>query len=146
MKFSKILVSVNGGGADKEAVELACRMARRSKGKVYVIYVIQVKRSLPLEANIEPEVQMAEEVLSHAEDAAEEQDYEVETELLQARQVGSALVDEVVERNIDLIVMGLNYKKRFGEFSMGSAVPYVLKNSPCPVLLFREAIPSEPVS
>ena len=146
MKFSRILVSVNGGGTDREAVQLACRMAKRSKGKVYVIYVIEVKRTLPLEARIESESREVEGVLNRAEDIAEEEDYEVETELLQAREVGSALVDEVVERNIDLIVMGLNYKKRFGEFSMGSAVPYVLKNSPCPVLLFREAIPSEPVS
>lgn len=144
MKFSRILVSVNGGGADREAVDLACKTAKRAKGKVYVIYVIEIKRALPLEARIEPEIQRAEEILNHAEDIAEEADYEVETELLQAREVGAALIDEVIERKIDLIVMALNYKKRFGEFSMGNAVPYVLKNAPCPVLLFREPIPQEP--
>ena len=38
----------------------------------------------------------------------------------------------------DLIVMGLPYKRRFGEFNLGKTVPYVLKNANCRVMLFRE--------
>ena len=140
MKFNKILVPVSGDRGDEEAIDLACRIAKRTKAKIYVVYVIRVKRALPLDAEIEPEVGKAEEVLSHAEDLADEQEYEVETDLLQAREVGPALVDEVIERGIDLVVMGMVYKKRFGEFSLGNVVPYVLKNAPCRVLLCREPV------
>jgi len=62
----------------------------------------------------------------------------VETELVQARDTGPALVDEAVEWGADLIVMGLPYKRRFGEFNLGKTVPYVLKNATCRVMLFRE--------
>jgi nucleotide-binding universal stress UspA family protein len=43
-----------------------------------------------------------------------------------------------VERGIDLILMGIKYKRSFGQFSLGSVVPYVLKNAPCPVILYQQ--------
>ena len=139
MKLERILVAVSGKDADMEAVRLACDLARKSKAKVYVVYVIEVKRSLPLDAVIEPEVEKAEKVLAGAEDIASDRDYEVETDLIQAREAGPAVVDEAMERDVDLILMGLPYKKRFGSFSLGRAIPYVLEEAPCRVMLFRES-------
>ncbi|MDY6908006.1 MAG: universal stress protein [Chloroflexota bacterium] len=140
LEFSKFLVPVKGETVDEEVVRLACTIARRRKGRVYVVYVIQVKRALPLDAEIETETQQGERVLRQAERIATEMDYEVETEILQAREIGPAIVDEAVERGIELIIMGISYKKRFGEFNLGQAVPYVLKNAPCRVLLWREQL------
>ena len=140
MRFLKILVPVGGQETDKEAVGLACKMAKEAKGKVYVIYVIKVKRSLPLDAEIETEVRKAEEILSHAEEVADEQDYDIETDLLQTREVGPAIVDEAMERNTDLILIGMDYRKRFGQFDLGDTISYVLKNAPCRVLLLRQPL------
>ena len=69
---------------------------------------------------------------------AEEQDHEVDTDLLQAREAGPTIVEEAVEQGADLILMGVKYKRRFGQFSLGSAVPYVLKNAPCRVILYHQ--------
>ena len=138
MDFKRILVPVVGTEADKEAMKLACRLARKDKGKVWVVSVVTVKRVLPLDAEIDSEIQKAEEILDHAEVVAEEEDYEVETDVLQAREVGPAIVDEAVERGVDLILMGIQYKRRFGQFSLGNVVPYVLKNAPCPVILYQQ--------
>ena len=76
MEFHKILVPVIGTEADDEAVRLACRLAKRDKGKIWAVYVITLKRTLPLDAEIRPELEMAEGILDHAESIAEEQDYE----------------------------------------------------------------------
>ena len=97
-----------------------------------------MKRTLPLDAEIEPEIKKAEEILDHAESVAEEQDYEIETDLLQAREAGPTIIDEAVEHEVDLIVIGVEYKWRFGQFSLGSVVPYVLKNAPCHVILYHQ--------
>jgi nucleotide-binding universal stress UspA family protein len=140
MKLQRILVAASGNGADEESVKLACNLAKKSKAEVYVVYVIEVKRSLPLDAVIESEIQKAEEVLTRAEDIAAERDYEVETDLIQAREAGSAIVDEAMERDVDLILMGLTYKTRFGVFDLGSAIPHVLKEAPCRVLLCRDPV------
>ncbi len=139
MDLKKILVPVNGEKADNEAVKLACNLAKKGKAKVYVLHVIEVERSLPVEANIEAQQRQAEEVIEHAERVAEEEaDYQVETELLQAREAGPAIVDESVKRDIDLLVMGFSHKKRFGQFSFGDTLPYVLRTAPCRVLVVRE--------
>jgi len=138
VEFQKILVPVRGTEADEEAIKLACRLARKGKGKIWAVYVITVKRTLPIDAEIESEIREAEEILDHAERVAEEQDYEVETDLLQAREAGPTIVEEAVGRGADLILMGVKYKKRFGQFNLGSAVPYVLKNAPCRVILYHQ--------
>lgn len=141
MEPKQVLVPVDGSKADDEVIKLACSMAKKTKGKIYVIYVIELKRTLPLEAEVGPEIQKGEGVLDHAERLAEAQDYEVETALLQAREKGSAIVDEAGERDVDLIIIGVNYEKPFGEFSLGTTLPYVLKNAACRVLVCREPIP-----
>ena len=138
MEFHKILVPVIGTEADEEAMRLACRLAKKDKGKILAIYSIKIKRALPLDAEIESETQKAEAVLDHIEMVAEEQDYEIDTDVLQAREAGPAIIDEVVEQGVDLILMGVKYKSRFGQCSLGHVVPYVLKNAPCPVILYQE--------
>jgi len=138
MEFKKILVPIAGTEVDEEAMKLACRLGKKDKGKVWAVSVIAVKRALPLDAEIDSEIQSAEDVLDRVERVAEEEDFEVETDVLQAREAGPAIVDEAVERGVDLILMGIKYKRRFGQFSLGSVVPYVLKNAPCPVILYQQ--------
>ncbi|MBI4186576.1 MAG: universal stress protein [Chloroflexi bacterium] len=138
MEFHRILVPVAGSPADDEAVRLACRLARKEKGKIWAVYVIAVTRTLPVDAAIESEIKKAEEILDHVETVAEDQDYEMETDLLQSREAGPTIVDEAVERGVDLILMAVTYKQRFGQFSLGNVVPYVLKNAPCSVILYHQ--------
>lgn len=138
MEFGKILVPVNGTEVDDEAIRLACRLARRDKGKIWAVYVIAIRRALPLNAEIEPEIRKAEQILDHTESVADEEEYQLETDLLQAREPGPTIIDEAVDREADLILMGIEYKKRFGQFSLGDVVPYVLENAPCRVILYQQ--------
>ena len=139
MEFHKILVTVAGAEADKGAIELAGRLlTKKNKDKICAVYVISIERALPLDAEIESEIRKAEDILNHIEGMAEEQGCKIETDLLQAREVAPAIVDEAIEREVDLILIGVTYKKRFGEFSLGDVVPYVLKNAPCRVILYHQ--------
>ena len=138
MEFQNILVPVSGVAADEEAIKLACRLAKPDKAKICAVNVIPIERTLPLDAEIETEVQKAEEILDRIESIARGQNYSIETDLLQAREAGPTIVDEAVEREVDLILMGVEYKRRFGQFSLGDVVPYVLKNAPCRVILYHQ--------
>lgn len=138
MEFHKILVPVSGTEADEEAIKLACRLAKKNKGKIRAVYVITVKRTLPLDAEIESEIRKGEDILDYIESVAEEQDYEVDADLLEAREAGPAIVKEAVEQEVDLILMGVKYKRHFGQFSLGDTVLYVLKNAPCRVILYHQ--------
>ena len=139
-KVGRILVSVGGHRVDEETVRLACRMAKERAAKLYGVHVIEVNRSLPLSAPVEHLVEHGEQILEEVEQLASEAGMEVETEMVQARDTGPAIVGEAEEWGADLIVMGLPYKRRFGDFFLGKTVPYVLKNAPCRVILYREKL------
>jgi nucleotide-binding universal stress UspA family protein len=63
------------------------------------------------------------------------------TELLQARDVGAALVDEAVALDADVMLLGLPYRTRLGgDFAIGRTIPYVFQNAPCRVIVVREAV------
>ncbi|MCS7001473.1 MAG: universal stress protein [Dehalococcoidia bacterium] len=137
-RSSRILVPIKGYAIDQETLTLACTIAKRDKGTVYALYVIEVKRSLPLDVENDEELQRGELLLENAEQIARKADYHIETTLLQAREVGPAIVDEATERAVDLIILGAPYRRRFGEFDLGRTIPYVLKNAPSRVWFMRE--------
>ncbi len=137
METKRILVLVNGKSVDDEVVKLACNLAKKSKAKVDVVNIIEVERSLPLDTPVDSEAEKAEEILSHAEDVAREINCDVETDLIQAREAGPAIVDTATERKADLIVMGTGYKKHLGVFDLGRTISHILKEAPCQILLYR---------
>jgi len=144
LNAKKILVPVNGNpSADSTTVALAAQTARRSKGRVYAIYVIEVRRALPLDADLLEERQRADAILDKAEQVAQDWGQELDTEILQARDIGTAIVEEAIESRADLIIMGVPYRQKFGEFDLGKTVPHVLKNAPCEVWVCREPVAVE---
>jgi nucleotide-binding universal stress UspA family protein len=138
MEFQKILIPVVGTETDIETIRLACRLARKDKTKILAVYIIPIARSLPLDAEISDEVRKAENILKSTGEIALKCGFEIETDLLQARNIGPSIIDEAVERRVDLIVMGISYKQHFGQYSLGNVTPYVLKNAPCRVILYQQ--------
>lgn len=140
MQFSKVLVLVSGSSSDSTAVSHAASLVRELRGRLIILYVIKVSRSLPLDAELSGEVEKAEQVLNNAELAAGMQ-RNVEAEMLQARDIGSAVVHEAAVRDVDAIVISTEYPMSNGRFSMGTDIPYVLEYAACNVILVREALP-----
>ena len=142
--FSRVVVALNGGPCDDRIVRLVVETARPAKAEVVAIHVVEIDWTLPLDANVADRSESAQRVLDTAEAAADHLHGKLESVLIQARDVGTAIVDEAVEREADLLVVGLPYRKRFGgDFAMGRTVPYVLKNAPCAVWVVREPMPGE---
>jgi nucleotide-binding universal stress UspA family protein len=135
-----ILVPLGGQTSDAEVLKHAALAAKRNKALLYAIHVIVVKQQLPLESEMPTEVATGEQVLAQAEKIAHEYGVRIETTMLQARSAGVAIVEEATERQVNLIMMPVRYRSRLGEFNMGKTVPYVLKNAPCPVWVYREEL------
>jgi nucleotide-binding universal stress UspA family protein len=135
MEFNKILVPVGGSKADEGAIDLACDLVKKGKKTIIAVHVIPVDRSLPLDAEIEAEMARAETMLSAVEEQVNKRNCSVETDILQARDVGPAIINVANEHQVDLIIVSLTYKRQFGEFCLGDVAPYVLKNAPCRVIL-----------
>ncbi|HUF52271.1 MAG TPA: universal stress protein [Dehalococcoidia bacterium] len=130
---------VDGAAPGFDALALACAMTRKQKGKVYAVYIIEVERSMALDAELESDAQTAEAVLQEAEAIAEKMDASIEGEILQARDAAHAIVDEAVERGVSAIVVGVDYEMPLGEFELGRKAKYVIDHAPCQVIVVREA-------
>jgi nucleotide-binding universal stress UspA family protein len=138
-QIRRAVVALNGGPSDDRTIRLACAVAEASRAELVAVHVVEVDWSLPLDADIAGQSERVQRILDSAEQVAERAGLEIETVLLQARDVAAALVDEATERDADLVVLGLPYRTRFGgDFAIGRTIPYVLKNAPCAVWIVRE--------
>jgi nucleotide-binding universal stress UspA family protein len=144
LSFRRVMLALNGGSSDARIVRLAADLARQSKAEIIAVHVVEIDWTLPLDADVAGSSEEAQRVLDVAEGVAEAGKQQLEPVLLQARDVGAAIVDEAIEREADLLVLGLPYRKRFGgDFMIGKTIPYILKNAPCAVWVVREPMPEE---
>ena len=143
MDVGKVLAPVSGNGVDEEVIRMACNLARESDASVRAVCVIEVERSLPLDAPVEQETARAESILARAQEYARDAGYDIDTDLLQAREAGPAIVHEAEAAHADLIVMGVAYRRRAGIVDIGETTTHVLREAPCHVVLYRAAVNPE---
>ena len=142
--FQRAILALAGATTDERIVRLAVELGRPA-AELVGVHVVEVGWSMPLDADIAARSEEAQKILDRAEHQAENLRSRLEPVLLQAREVGAALVDEATERGADLLLVGLPYRKRFGgDFAIGRTIPYVLKHAPCEVWVVRELMPADP--
>jgi nucleotide-binding universal stress UspA family protein len=137
----RAVLGLNGGTADPLVLQLAIELARKDETELVALHVVEVDWRHDLDEEIPGSRELASAVLDRAEVAAERAKLKVRTELLQARDVGAALVDEAISLDADLMLLGLPYRTRLGgDFAIGRTIPYVFQNAPCRVLVVRESV------
>ena len=141
--FRKAALGLNGGPTDELVVTMGCHLAKPASAELVAIHVIEVDWTHELSDELTGENEEASAVLDLAEGIAERYRVKLTGDLLQAREVAAALVDEAIEIGADAIILGLPYRKRFGgDFAIGGTIPYVFQNAPCQVIVVREPMPS----
>ena len=140
--FRRAVLGLTGGTTDERMVRIACQLAKPYKSEIIGVHVVEIDWTLPLDADVAGRNDEVQRVLDVAEATAEDVGFRLTPVLLQARDVGAALVDEASERGADLLVLGLAYRTKFGgDFAIGQTIPYVLKNAVCAVWVVREPMP-----
>ena len=135
------MLGLSGGPTDGAVIHLGSQLAKLNGAELYAVHVVEVDWTHDLSDDVASGNEQASSVLDLAELIAEQYKLKLQTSLLQARDVAAALVDEAVESNVDALLIGLPYRKRFGgDFTLGTVVPYVLENAPCEVILLRETV------
>ena len=138
MPFNRVLAVVTDDPSDINTISRAADIVRDDHGHLFVIYVIKVQRSLPLDAELEDQIARGEQVLHRSSRLARLPRSDIDSQLLQAREIGPAIVHEAIVRDADAIVIGTSYPTEFGAFSLGTDIPSVLEHAPCDVILWRE--------
>src|SRR5206468_12167452 len=142
--FRRAVVALSGHPNGMRLIRLVADVAKAHKAELIGVHVVEVDWSMPLDVDVAGRSEEIQQVLDLAEGTAEAAGVKLESVLLQARDVGAALVDEALEREADVLVVGLAYRTKFGgDFAIGRTIPYVLKNAPCAVWVVREPIQEE---
>ncbi len=147
-QYGRFVVPVTGVPADAQALEVVRRLANNQPVILTLLHVVEVAQSMPLDAELPDEIFHGETALRDAETTARTslsgKGTQILTELLQARSVGAAVVDEAIERNADAIVMIATIGRKHGRPTLGETVNYILLNAPCDVVVARLAPADEP--
>ena len=139
----RILVPVNGKPYSERSFRWACQIAREAKTELHAVYVIEVPLALSLESEISDDINKGEEILARIEAIASEEKFKnLQARFLRARQAGPAVVAESESKFMDLLIVGVPYKRQFGECSLGSTASYIFHNVSCQIMLSREQAPS----
>jgi nucleotide-binding universal stress UspA family protein len=138
MKVKRILLPLAGAAVDADVVRLAALIAKPNKARIEALHVIEVQWNRPLDADLTEDEVRAEQLLEAAEQVARSVGVTVETEYVAARTAWSAIVHEAEQRDVDLIIIGMPYRKRMGRVVVGRTVQNVFVNAPCEVIALRE--------
>ena len=113
----------------------------KNGGTVTFLYVVEVPQSMPLDAELPADVDEGERALRHAESVARRllpsRSTQIVTELLQARAIGPAIVDEAIDRTADAILMTATVHRKHGRATLGDTIQHVLLHAPCEVVVIR---------
>jgi APA family basic amino acid/polyamine antiporter len=136
VEYRTIVVPVKRTGESEEALVAAARLAAQRGATVVVVHVLEVPLSLPLDARLPDERDIAEALLDDAQALVESYGVRAVTRLLRARKAGPAIVEEVRRRNAELVLLGAPRQAVAGRRAVfGGTVDYVLREAPSRVLV-----------
>tara|TARA_Y100001934_G_C12272143_1_gene735507 strand:- start:303 stop:659 length:357 start_codon:yes stop_codon:yes gene_type:complete len=104
---------------------------------IHLIYVIEMDRSLPIDSEIPPLTAKGESTLKNLEFLAKRLKFNIEGHLVQSRDIGSAIVQESFEKNINTILIELQANQINQYYPVNKTAEYLLKNSKCQVILVK---------
>ncbi len=134
--FRRVLVPMKLGDIGEEMAATAVALAKDRGAEVQAITVVRVPRQFPLQGPLPAEVaERAASALDEASGIAEENGVAVTTDVVLARSIGHAIVDEAARRDVDLIVLGSSPRWRRQARFFSPTVDHVLKNAHCEVLV-----------
>ncbi|MBA3433819.1 MAG: amino acid permease [Actinobacteria bacterium] len=135
-EFARILVPMKLGDIGEEMLATAIALAKDSGAEIEAITVVRVPRRYELEGSLPAEVAArVDAALEEARLLGEEHDVEVRTDVVRARSIGRAIVEEAGSRGADLIVLGSAARWRRQSRFFSPTVDFVLRRAPCEVLV-----------
>jgi len=133
--IKKILVPTSGTLYSERGIELACRLGGEQKAEVYLINVIEVPRTLPMEAPMPEAETKAQAILNEGETIVSLRGLPVKAEVRRGRVAGEEIIRAAKDWDADLIVMGIRSEIRMAQEILGRTSDLVLRRAPCEVIV-----------
>jgi nucleotide-binding universal stress UspA family protein len=143
--IDKILVSTDGSTYCDGAVYQAINLAKKVKGNLMAISVVEYNEEYATLAPelVEKAVQTARVVLDKVEQAAKREGLACETVIREGEESFQYIIDEAVKNKCTMIVTGRRGRTGLKRLMMGSVTARVIGYSPCDVLVVPSAAKEE---
>lgn len=139
--YDTLLVPTDGSAAATTAAEQALTLAAQFDATLHAIHVVD-RTDYPVETD-ELAADLAErgtETVDAISERAAEQGLECTTEIVDTEKpVHETLIEDAIDRNVDLIVMGTHGRTGVNRLVLGSVAERTLRVSPIPVLTVHES-------
>lgn len=143
--YAAMLVPVNAD--TREAViATAGELAASRDAIIEAITVIEVPHQTSLDSPLPEEESAALDVLDRARRIAEAYGARVITYSVRGRRAGEAIIEEATRMGVEVIILGAPAGNRIGRPLMGSTSDFVLRNSPCRVIITAEPPDAQPLT
>jgi nucleotide-binding universal stress UspA family protein len=133
--YRRILVPMKLGEIGEEMLATAVKLAQESGATVEALYVIRVPLDTPLDRDDPEAEERAAASLAEAQLLGADYGVRIEGDVVRARAIGQAIVDEARSRRADLIVLGSAPRWRRQSRFFSPTVDYVLRKAPSEVLI-----------
>ena len=135
-QFERILVPMKLGDIGEEMVATAIALAKERDATIEAITVVRVPRRFALEGELPSEVAARVDAsLEEARALGSDHGVEVRGNVVRARSIGHAIVDEAQRRHADVIILGSSPRWRRQSRFFSPTVDFVIRNAPCEVLV-----------
>lgn len=139
--YKKLLFPVDGSESSRRALPHVRELARAAQATIIVLQAVEIVT--------EGDAMSVPERRAEAEQSAREIATTLRTEGVEAVEsrvvegdAGRVIVEIAATEDIDLIVMASHGRSAILRVALGSVADYVVRHSPCPILLVRP--PREP--
>src|SRR6476620_12031297 len=151
LKYSKILVGVDGSDQSLKAANQAMDIAKNFNSQIIALYVLDISRPKHLSASfftahtyglreLEQEKKEAQESLDKLSERVEQNYSNItfRSEIIESSMsLGATIVNFAESQNIDLIVIGTRGRSGFTKMLLGSVASKVVTYATCSVLVVK---------
>ncbi|HXN06844.1 MAG TPA: universal stress protein [Nitrospiria bacterium] len=139
----KILVPTSGHPYSERGIELACRLGHEQKAEIFLAYVMEVPRTMPLDVALPDLERLAEEALKRAESIVILHGLTTHKMVHRSRIAGEEIARIAREKDVDMIVLGIRSHVGLKDEILGRTSDTILRLSPCEVII--DKLPGEGV-
>jgi len=145
-KSKRIVVAIDGSSTSRRALREAVKLAKERRSALRIVHVVDL-----INVNVETPYNLTEyeasvrktgdQILKRAAAIADKAGVEAKTRLLEVRQFGDRIANEIAREakdwQADLIVIGTHGRRGFSHLFLGSVAESVMRIAPTSVLLIR---------
>lgn len=137
-KAKRILVALKNHRDVIPLVNLACRIGAPGAW-LFLVHVIELPDATPLDADAPILQAEADKTIRACKRLGRSSGMNVSAHVVRAHSAGEALLEELKENGIELLVLGSHRKKTLSEVLFGTTHEFLMRRAKCEVLVLLPA-------